>query len=130
MRRLLALAPVQVAGATHLLQFLLQPADLLLQLPPVRLDLGLAGATQEAETATLALQMGPGPDEAGFLVVEVGEIDLQPSLRVRARAPKISRISPVRSITLAAQAFSRLRCWMGVSVVDHHSAASSVAPRA
>src|SRR4051794_14733676 len=35
---------------------------------------------------------------------------------VRARAPKISRISPVRSITLAFHAFSRLRCCTGVSL--------------
>src|SRR5262252_6643519 len=35
--------------------------------------------------------------------------------RVRARRPKISRIRPVRSSTLAPQAFSRLRCCTGES---------------
>ena len=34
---------------------------------------------------------------------------------VRARRPKISRIRPVRSMTLAPQAFSRLRCCTGDS---------------
>ena len=37
------------------------------------------------------------------------------SSRVAARSPKISRISAVRSSTLAPVSFSRLRCWIGES---------------
>ena len=35
--------------------------------------------------------------------------------RVEARLPKISRMRPVRSSTLAPHSFSRFRCWMGES---------------
>ena len=44
---------------------------------------------------------------------------------VAARSPKISRISPVRSITLASSAFSRLRCWIGVSAASTTTSSAS-----
>ena len=68
---------VQAAGAAHLLQLLLQPHDAVADQPPVGLDLGFAGAAEEAEAAALPLQMGPGPHQAGALIVEMRQLDLQ-----------------------------------------------------
>ena len=86
-RGLLPLFPVQAAGAADLLQLALQLDDAVGDQAAVELDLGLAGAAGRAGAAALALQVGPGADQAGFLIVEPRQFDLQPALlRPRAAA--------------------------------------------
>jgi hypothetical protein len=78
MRRLLTLDPVQITGPLDLVEFLFQAGDLLLQDPTVRLDLGFPRAADKTQAATLAFEVCPTADQAAALIVQMGEIDLQP----------------------------------------------------
>ena len=71
---------MQSAGPPHLLQLVLQPDDAFADQPPVGLDLRLAGAAEEAEAAALAFQVGPGPHQAGALVVQMRQLHLERAL--------------------------------------------------
>ena len=68
---------MQAAGAAHLFEFLLEPHDAFVDQPAVDLDLAFAGPAEEAETAALAFQVGPGPDQARALVGQMRQFDLQ-----------------------------------------------------
>jgi hypothetical protein len=68
---------VKAARALHLLEIALDLDHPLLDEPTVSLDLRLARAAEEAETAALALQMGPGPHEPRFLIGEMRKLHLQ-----------------------------------------------------
>ena len=68
------------AGPHDLSQGLADPQDALVQRTAVRLDLGLAGAAEEAEAAALAFEMGPAAHQPGLLVVEMRQLHLEHTL--------------------------------------------------
>ena len=108
-----ALGAVQVARALHLLQLALDLDDAVADQAAVDLELGFAGAAEEAEAAALPLQMGPGPHQPAALVAERGQLDLQLALaRAGARAEDLQdQPGPVDDLEL--HSFSRLRCCTG-----------------
>ena len=65
-------------GLANLLELLAQPPHTLADHAAVSLDLCLTGATEEAETTTLAFKVGPAAHEAALLIVEMRQFDLQP----------------------------------------------------
>ena len=71
---------VQAAGAPDAGQLLLDPYDPLGDPAPVELELALAGPTEEAEAAALALEVGPGAYQPRALVGERGQLDLEHAL--------------------------------------------------
>src|SRR5690606_4731657 len=68
---------VQTAGPGDLAELALEALDALVERPAVGLDLGLPGAADKTEAASLALEVGPGAHEPGLLVTEVRELDLE-----------------------------------------------------
>ena len=65
------------ARAPHLLQVFADAHDLVLKRTPVSFDLGLAGAAQKSDTATLAFKMRPAADQAALLVGQMGQFNLE-----------------------------------------------------
>ncbi len=77
---------MQLAGAFDLVEFAFDAPDAIFDHAPVGFELRLARPAEKAETAALALEMGPGADQPAFLIVEMGVLDLQRAFP-RARAP-------------------------------------------
>jgi len=72
-------------SAPNLFKFLANPHEALVDQTSVGLDLGFTRATQEAEAATLAFKVSPGPNQPRSLILQMREFDLErPLLRRRA----------------------------------------------
>src|SRR5262245_39505549 len=65
------------SGAFNLLKLAPDLGHSVANQPPIRFDLRFAGPSEETEAASLALEMGPAPNEAPGLVFEMRELDLQ-----------------------------------------------------
>ena len=73
--------PLPLGGThpAHIPQLVLQLGDLSVDVPPVGLQLGLAGAAG-ADGALLPLQMGPHSQQPGQQVLVLGQLHLEPPL--------------------------------------------------
>src|SRR5947207_414601 len=71
---------MQCARALDAIELALDLADALADLAAVGLDLSLARAAEKAEAAALPFEMRPRAHEPAFLIVEMGELDLQRAL--------------------------------------------------
>ena len=78
-RRPPAALAMEGPGAPHLLQFAPQPRHAVADHTPVGFDLGFARAAEEAEAAPLAFEVSPTAHQAALLIVEMGQLYLQPS---------------------------------------------------
>src|ERR1700690_1303841 len=77
---------MQLAGAFDLVEFAFDALDAVFDHAAVGFELRFARPAEKAETAALALEVGPGADQAAFLIVEMSVLDLQRAF-AGARAP-------------------------------------------
>ena len=100
---------------------LLQAHDAFLDQATVGLDLGFARSADEAETAALPLQMGPGTHKAAFLPLEMRQFDLQRALGSAGSCAENLQDQARTVQNLALQGFFQIalldRC---ERVIDHH----------
>ena len=68
---------MQATGASHLIQFALEPHDTVPDQPPVNFNLAFPWAPKEAEAPALAFQVRPGPNEPRALIFQMREFNLQ-----------------------------------------------------
>ena len=122
---------MQAARLANLLEFLAQAAPSAGGSSGGRPRSESRPTTEEAEAAALAFEVGP-------ICVRAGSAG-NPGAPVRPASgprqllpcsPKISRINPVRSITLRASLSSRLRCWIGVNAPSTTTSSASFCSQA
>ena len=68
---------MELTRALDLVEFHLDARDAFLDHAPIGFDLGFTGPAEKTETATLALEMGPGTHEPAFLISQMRKLDLQ-----------------------------------------------------
>ena len=83
--------PLQGAPALDSLELPLDANDALADEATIGLDLGLAGAAEKAEATALPLKVGPRANQAGALIFQVSELDLQRALGRRGLFGRKSR---------------------------------------
>lgn len=81
--RLLPPLAMQPARALDLFELATQLGHAVADHPAVGLDLRFAGATEKAEAAALALEMGPAAHQPSCLIIEMRQLDLQSSFGCR-----------------------------------------------
>src|SRR5215469_10210713 len=69
---------MQRAGALYVFEFAPDLANALADQPAVDFELAFAGAAEKTKPAALALEMGPGANEARALIGQRRELDLEP----------------------------------------------------
>ena len=74
---------MEPAGALDLVEFAANSRHAVADQPPVGLDLGFAGAAEEAEAAALAFKVGPAAHQPPRLIIEMRQLDLQAPFRGR-----------------------------------------------
>ena len=79
---------MQRTGARNLVQLLTELCHSVADEATVGFDLGLAGAAEEAEAAALPFEVGPAPHQSPGLIIEMGQLDLQPPFRRRGALPE------------------------------------------
>jgi hypothetical protein len=79
---------MEVTGAFHPLQLLLDVRNSLADQSTIGLDLGFSRSAKESKTAALAFEMGPGADQTATLVGQMRELDLQRSFASAGAPPK------------------------------------------
>ena len=71
---------MQIPRPSGRVEFALQPGNAFADQPPVDFELAFAWAAEEAKPAALALEMCPGAHQAGPLIGQRRQLDLQPAL--------------------------------------------------
>src|SRR3546814_14752701 len=91
---------MQPARALDLIEFAPQPRHAIADQPAVGFDLRFAGAAEKAEAAAPAFEVGPTPDLPHGLIIEMGQLDLDPSFGGRPAVAETFQDTPGAAQTL------------------------------